>query len=598
VLRLALLLIPLLLVAPLPGEPSEALAQSMGEEAERQLAFARRELAEGKYERAVKSAESALRLNPALYEALLVKALALEGLGDKTKAQALIVTYQELAGEQAGPEAAQALERMQSRKRRGRRGRTSEGQSTGPQVTPESVDGEAVGQKVQEAIQAGDCASAVTAAQRWTEAEAANPDSWLAAGHAHRCAGSFRPAVRAYRRYRRAGGADTSVPQLIAALEASLATLVVEVDLGGGSHLPALGLVVEGEGLGPDFWADNVAEFRDLPPGVELVIGVAGRGVKLLSQEVEQLGPGERRRITLEPEWIGLGRVEAAAFDQDACRVTVSSRDGEQELSPGQRVEVTAGLVSLVVHNEHGSVETQYELTAGQSVRFDPAESMPVELTVAGLPSGSLLRVIVEGTSGRVLEKEHEVPVGGRLERETGVLLAEPQRIRGLLPGSGGLWVEHPVLGDLGSTVILGPGVNGASIDWRSMPKLGDLTASYGTWQEEDRIRRRKVAAAPVPTAVLAIAGGVASGVLVGLALSGQEEFQAAQEEYLLAVQEGRPWNAEFADMNDARRDYQTFFIAAGASGGVAVVGVGLSVAIGAGAKQRLPEAGWRPEGF
>lgn len=48
------------------------------EEAQRQLQLAEDDLAEGQFERAAASAASALRLDPSLQEALVVRALALK----------------------------------------------------------------------------------------------------------------------------------------------------------------------------------------------------------------------------------------------------------------------------------------------------------------------------------------------------------------------------------------------------------------------------------------------------------------------------------------------------------------------------------------
>jgi hypothetical protein len=62
------------------------------EEAQRQVDFAWKELQQEKYGSAIKSAESTLRLNPALYMAM-VKALACEGLGEYREAESWLETY-------------------------------------------------------------------------------------------------------------------------------------------------------------------------------------------------------------------------------------------------------------------------------------------------------------------------------------------------------------------------------------------------------------------------------------------------------------------------------------------------------------------------
>jgi hypothetical protein len=103
-----------LIVATVLCLPSLAAAQSPTEkEAKRQLEFARDEVRERNYEKALASADSALRLHPALYEAFVFKALAYEGLGDMTKAEGYLVAYSDLSGAEGPmPEASKALNRI------------------------------------------------------------------------------------------------------------------------------------------------------------------------------------------------------------------------------------------------------------------------------------------------------------------------------------------------------------------------------------------------------------------------------------------------------------------------------------------------------
>jgi tetratricopeptide (TPR) repeat protein len=105
--------------------PSLAVAQSkLEEEATRQLGFARSELENGNFEKALASSDSAIRLNPALYDAYMYRALAYEGLGDNKVAEGLLITYLEVDQQknQDSPEvienhkaAAVALERIQEK---------------------------------------------------------------------------------------------------------------------------------------------------------------------------------------------------------------------------------------------------------------------------------------------------------------------------------------------------------------------------------------------------------------------------------------------------------------------------------------------------
>ncbi len=93
-----------------------AVAQAdLQEEAERQLLFARGELEAGRFDAALKSSESAMRLSPGLYRAMVIKALALEGLGETKTAEAILIAYFELTKGITPDEAAlAALNRLQA----------------------------------------------------------------------------------------------------------------------------------------------------------------------------------------------------------------------------------------------------------------------------------------------------------------------------------------------------------------------------------------------------------------------------------------------------------------------------------------------------
>lgn len=85
---------------------ASAQAQSKGEaEARRQLDFARQEVQQHNYEKALVSADSALRLDPSLYAALLYKAESYEGLGNLRLAESMALSYFELSGLRPGGDA-------------------------------------------------------------------------------------------------------------------------------------------------------------------------------------------------------------------------------------------------------------------------------------------------------------------------------------------------------------------------------------------------------------------------------------------------------------------------------------------------------------
>jgi len=106
-----------LLLGVLLGLPAVAFSETGTEgEALRQLEFAQAELNLSNYQKALNSAESALRLHPPLYEALAYKAIALEGLGDFRVAESMLVTYREIRGGwDLFPAGEHALERVRGK---------------------------------------------------------------------------------------------------------------------------------------------------------------------------------------------------------------------------------------------------------------------------------------------------------------------------------------------------------------------------------------------------------------------------------------------------------------------------------------------------
>jgi len=111
-MRMSLLLTCLLCGALLA--PSLAWSQTEEEEeAHEKLEQAKEQLEEGDYEQARKSANAALRLYPALSDAMMYKALAYEGLGDLKRAKGLLSTFLQVSLKEDMKEQAQsALERI------------------------------------------------------------------------------------------------------------------------------------------------------------------------------------------------------------------------------------------------------------------------------------------------------------------------------------------------------------------------------------------------------------------------------------------------------------------------------------------------------
>ena len=114
-MRMSLLLMSLLCSVLLV--PSSAWSQTDEEEqAYEKLEEAKKYLDGGDYEKARKSADTALRLYPALSDAMMYKALAYEGLGELKRAKGLLSTFMQVSLKDDMKEQAQgALERIQAR---------------------------------------------------------------------------------------------------------------------------------------------------------------------------------------------------------------------------------------------------------------------------------------------------------------------------------------------------------------------------------------------------------------------------------------------------------------------------------------------------
>lgn len=83
--------------------------------AERQLELARADFAKGDFARAIQACESALRLDSGMKEAFKIKGLALEQLGEREDARAMLKAYETLnSGLPDDADVGEALERLDS----------------------------------------------------------------------------------------------------------------------------------------------------------------------------------------------------------------------------------------------------------------------------------------------------------------------------------------------------------------------------------------------------------------------------------------------------------------------------------------------------
>lgn len=606
------LALSLLFALTLPASPASA---GMREEAERQLRFARNELSEEKFERALASAESALRLEPTLYDAMVVKALAYEGLGDLKMAEVLLIAHGEVAtGLGDRPDVREALVRVQAAMvdkedaRRARRGLRTAPAPTGPVVVEkvEEVEGDErvtvldpapFKERVETGLSEGKCSYARAAALELTAAAPNKADGYRLLGDAARCDGSTREAVKAYRRFKTLGGVDPKVDLMLRSLGESLATVAVSVVFPGetGPVPPQVSLDLPGETLVEQVVSGPVT-FADLPVGGELTIGVVGRGLEPLYTAVQPLQPGEARELELTPTWIGLGEVHLSEFEQNLCSVTFVAPDGEFVLEPGGRRSVTAGTVTAEVTNSYGTIGVPLDVEASGAVTFDPLPWLPSELTLIQLPSGSSVRVFVEGVDGAIAERQLQISAGtGAIDPKTGVRVADPQKVDSLPGGSAGVFVTHPVLGAGNISTALAPAEsNATTFDWRTMDGLSRVSAAYEEWKTARLRVRRQAAGGTVAPAAVTVGSGIASGILWGMAISTGQQVSELKTQ------------AEAADgdeLNDLRNQHaaaahteEQLLWAAGITSGTAVIGGVLTGVFGSvGHKKVLKLGEWDP---
>lgn len=616
--RLLLVLTAVVLsVFQMPLLMSDVAAAGLTDEARRQLRFAEAELSRGEFDRALKSAESALRLDPALYESFVLKALAYEGLGNAPLAESLLIAYQELTkGLDADPRVEAALTRIRSAAAPSRRGPSPvpAGGKDPTAVTATRVDGagsEAVAsldpgpyrERVVAALDDGKCAAAKAAASEFALAQPNLPDGYRFLGDAARCAGDFRAAVLAYRRYKDLGGTENSVDLMLTGLVANLGSLIARVTLPSGDVLPHASVHLPDETVAGEPMGGGEFVFDDLPTGQTLVVSVTGKGLGPADIEVEALAAGERREVFIDVEFIGLATVEVVEHPPGVCATTLLTPDGDVAAGPGSSSEVTAAEVVALVTGDYGEVEIPIDVAAGAIVQFDPTPWIPTSITVVGVPGGSTVRVFVEGMGGAMVEREIYVPVApGTLDVETGVMVAPPQRLVSLVGGVGGIFLEHPVLGEGTAAVVLEPGAaNATTFKWDELPGVEQVQGRYARWSEQRTAIRRKAGVGAGIFAGVAAGSGILSGILWGLAADAGVQADGSKSLALTAAGADVPDLAEIEGHRaayDAAAARRTGAIVGGSiTAGLAGAGLAISITFGDGsARKGLAELGpWDP---
>jgi hypothetical protein len=523
------------------------------------LADATAALDQGRYEAAYRLA-GPHTLGDEAPRALLVQGQALEALGLPAAAVSAFRAVQELT---PGPEVlAQARAGI---------ARTDDAllpAPTGSAGRPDAPDLADISGRLETHLQAGRCQAARASAWEATYWRPDLAESWRLTGTATRCLRDDRGAVLAYRRYLDLGGTDPGVVDLTGDLASRLGALAVSTTLPeGGESEPVLLLRIPGAEPVGAAAVDGRALLSDLPVGLGLTLEVAAAGCAPVSMIVEPLQEGEQRPLVVDLPWIGIGTVRIADHDPDRCSASIVAEGGVIDAPPASEHRVTAGTLALRIEAEEGTSEVSFDLATGQVLQIDPTRHLPAALTLAEVPAGSELRVFVEGPDGTGVQRRTRLPrVEGAIDPETGVRLAPPHRLESLAGGSGGLFIDHPVLGQGNTTVTLVAGeVNVATFDWRSLDGVEAVQLRF----QEHSEQQARIARALKQAEGQKVAGVLLTGVGVGL-LGGAAAAWGGLSSSKAAALDGQD-HASNQALNEALRPLFTGLLA---GGGVAI-GVG-----------------------
>jgi hypothetical protein len=449
---------------------------------------------------------------------------------------------------------------------------------------------------------AGDCYLTAAFATEWALYYPTEPASHRLKGDAHRCTGAPRAALEAYEEVLKLEAGDASLKLVVEGLESNLAVLDVNLGLTEGRDLPQLRMELPGLQVELEPTSGGTARFVDLPWGQELFLNISGSGYETSRHNISPLLISETRTLDVVLKPAGFGSISLAATLPAGTAIFANEGSHPLQLEVDKPSRVTSGRLPLIVDGPAGRVTTEVSIKEGEHLVFDSLPWVPTSLRVSGLPAGTTVRVFVEGQGEALADRSAFLPPGeGILDEATGVQVAEPLTLRGLVGGTGGLFLEHSVLGDSATVLMLEPGgSNALQFRWRSMTGVPQVAARYAAWQEgrsevvvAHGQRRGRSIAATVLTAI-------AATCLAGAARAAEAHLDDAQARGVAAVAEGQ---TGIGDLHDARADSLNWsrartalLIGAGTAGAGVVVGVGLTLRIDRRGRARLVDYGeWSP---
>ena len=577
----------LLSAATLVGlPPATTHAETAQEQAARQLEFARTELEAGRHQRAIGSAESALRLDPTQLEAIVLKALAFEALGDIETAESLLVAYLDFArGREVDPRVAATQERLAASDKRKKKK---------TETIPSSADHKAASRKL---VGLGRCDEALVPAITFIDANPKEPVGYAVLGDVHRCATLERQAGLDYRKAISLGSKDSSVRMKLKEIEGKFATVLLEFDaesLEGLTVHTMLGNLP----LQPLF-GRNEARFDLMPADTPFNVEIGGRGYLPQTITVPGVARGESHTVTVTPTYLGTGTVTVADWPPGGIdRVEIMDGYEATLVYPGQSLTLVAGTTTARIINQIGTLEVPVEIVRDQQVTFEPGRWMPASVVVKGLPTGCTVEVALDQQGEEWVSRD--VPKGGgTLNQASGVFIAAPVTVDGLLAGPSTLRVRHSTLGVGAQSVTLAPAVaNEVEFDLTQLPESGALTRK---WKAHNAKATSPKFTPPVIGSL--IGGGVAfvlGGIFAGVSADSATKERGKYDIYFDAVGTGVDTDPLLEDFRAQTRTTEGTRAAAGVFFGIGAVGVGVSIPLSLLIKPKgaAKPAAWEPEGF
>lgn len=404
--------------------------------------------------------------------------------------------------------------------------------------------------------------------------------------------GDRRTALRAFRASRAAGDDDARVRKLVAKLEGEVGTVRARVT--GAKRDKEFEVVLtssEAEPWSPDKEQSGRFVFEDVPADVPLELRVTGHGYDAAVVPIEPFGAGKRHDATAQLSWRGFATLILTDWP-DTIRVRVIDTSGEhQPENPGE-FEVTTGSVTLSMDGPTGARELQFELEEGTTQAVPIKEQMPGAVVIEGLPSGTTLR-LDEGPEGVTLSKAG-VDRDDVDKEQSGVGIADPLRLEGLLPGSYTVSIWHPVLGGAEMRFDPVPGdTTHRSLLWETLSNAPAVKAARQDW--EQRLAASKQV--PKATKLSLIGGGSTLAVASATTIFGIRALQARSDidritvsyQQALADDDGETANSLYhrlVDSQQTKRSARAITI-----GGLALTATGASISVALFAKGRKAKA-------